>query len=403
LLLLGLERFGATGAPRWAGIVGFALAGQVLSGQYLGYMAMVVAVVVGVIALFAGRPAERSFGRLAHDAAWLAVAAVGSAILTLPFILPYFRLMSTGEIPDNSAETLNGLFGLSGYLPGSHLKWKGVPAGTWLLAAVGALALLRDRPERIRLAMLLVVGLVGAQLSLGPVKSGFDVWRMMASAVPGFSSMREPMRFMLLPCLAMALLGGVGAAALIRWMSRPGAVVALVLCGWAAAQAWRGELPLREVPVGTKVPEEYRLLARCGDGDPLVEVPLAMHFDNFRDAEPQLMSVYHWLPLLNGRASYSPPEMERTRTLVNVEMLERNALAELRQRTGVRWVLVHCALSGYHSVGQELCGRRAWRDVPSRYFAGSRVVLFDLGRVDVLPRPVERRVPPTKGCLTATG
>ncbi len=403
LLVFGLERFGATGALGWAALVAAALALQVLSGQYLGYMAMGVAAVVGFIALLARRSAERPLVRLARDAGWLAVAALGSFILTLPFILPYFRLMSTGDIPDSSAEALNRLFSIGSYLPGPHLKWNGMPAGTWLLGIVGTFALLSDRPGRIRLVMLLLIALFGAQLSVGPVATGFDAWGMLASVVPGFGSMREPLRFTLLPCLAMALLAGVGAAAMVRRLPRAGAVVALVLCGWAAAHAWRGELPLRKVPVGAKVPEEYRLLARCGDGDPLVEVPLAMHFDNFRDAEPQLMSVYHWLPLLNGRASYSPPEMERTRILVNVEMLEPNALAELRQRTGVRWVLVHCALSGYHPLRQQLCGRHAWRDVASRYFVGSKAMLFDLGRVDALPRPVERRVPPTDGCLTATG
>jgi hypothetical protein len=403
LIVLALERFGAEGKPKWAGLVAVALALQVMSGQYLGYMAMVVAVVVGLVALLAGRPAERPLVRLLHDAGWLAVAALASVILTLPFILPYFRLMSTGDIPDNSAVALNRLFDLRGYLLGPHFTWHGLPAGAWLLATVGALTLLRDRPGRVRVVMLLLVGWLGAQLSLGRITIGFDAWGTLASMVPGFGSMREPVRFMLLPCLAMALLGGVGSAALVGWMPRAGGVVALVLCGWAAAHAWRGGLPLREVPVGDKVPQEYRLLARCGDGDPLVEVPLGMAVDNFRDAEPQLMSVYHWLPLLNGRASYSPPEMERTRTLVNVEMLKPNALAELRQRTGVRWVLVHCDPSRFHPVSQQLCGRVAWRDVPSRYFVGSGSILFDLGRVDVLPRPVKRRVLPTEGCLTATG
>jgi hypothetical protein len=39
LLVLGVERFGATGALGWAALVAAALALQVLSGQYLGYMA----------------------------------------------------------------------------------------------------------------------------------------------------------------------------------------------------------------------------------------------------------------------------------------------------------------------------------------------------------------------------
>jgi hypothetical protein len=248
--------------------------------------------------------------------------------------------------------------------------------------------------------MLVGVGLVGALRSVGP-RYPVAVWPVVSAVVPGFGAMREPMRFILLPSLAMALLGGVGAAAMVRWQPRFGTVAACALCAWAAFYAWRGPLPLREVPVGAAIPEVYRVLARCGDGDPLVEVPIGMALDNWRDAEPQLMAVHHWLPLLNGRASYSPPELEHTRVLVNVGMHVPDQLAELRRRTGVRWVLVHCD-GPVAFVTKVLCEGRAWQDVPSRTFTDANVRLFDLGRVEELPRPVPRRVPPTPGCLTAS-
>jgi hypothetical protein len=41
-----------------------------------------------------------------------------------------------------------------------------------------------------------------------------------------------------------------------------------------------------------------------------------------------------------------------------------------------------------------------WTRYPSRHFPETNVRLFDLGRVEELPRPVPRRVPPTTGCLT---
>jgi hypothetical protein len=214
--------------------------------------------------------------------------------------------------------------------------------------------------------------------------------------------MREPVRFILLPCLAMALLGGLGAAEIARRLPRVGTAVACGLCAWAAVYAWRGPLPLRPVPVGAAIPEVYRVLARCGDGDPLVEVPIGMAIDNWRDAEPQLMAVHHWLPLLNGRASYSPPELERTRILVNIEMIKPRSLDELRRRTGVRWVLVHCD-PPLLFVTKALCEGGAWQEYPSRTFTDTNVRLFDLGRVEKLPRPVPRREPPTTGCLTASG
>jgi hypothetical protein len=187
-----------------------------------------------------------------------------------------------------------------------------------------------------------------------------------------------------------------------RRFPRAGALAAIVLAAVAAYQAWRGPLPLRRLPVGRDVPEVYRVLARCGDGDPLLELPMGMAVDNFRDAEPQFLSVYHWLPLLNGRGSYAPPLVERVRFLANLALLSPGGRESLRELTGVRWVLVHCREDFSVNI-RDLCAGRAWGDVPSRSFQDGEgeVRLFDLGRVAVLPRAVPRRSPPTTGCLTS--
>jgi uncharacterized membrane protein YfhO len=85
LVVLGLERFGATGRPRSAALVAAALTLQILSGQYLGYMAMVTAAVGGLVCVVAGRPDERPLRRLARDVVWLGGAAAAAALITLPF------------------------------------------------------------------------------------------------------------------------------------------------------------------------------------------------------------------------------------------------------------------------------------------------------------------------------
>jgi hypothetical protein len=144
------------------------------------------------------------------------------------------------------------------------------------------------------------------------------------------------------------------------------------------------------------------VLARCGDGDPLIELPMPNRIQRFRDAEPQLMSVHHWLPLLNGRASYQPPDMERIHLLTGEALLTPEGLAELRRLTGVRWMLAHCPKLP-RPLRPALCTGLHWARYPSRYFPETGVWLYDLGRVEELPRPVRRRVPPTTGCLTNTG
>ena len=399
-VVFGLERFSATGRPRWAGLAALAVVLQTLSGQYLGYFALVTALVCGVCGLVAGRAGEHGLLGRVRDAGWLAAAATGAAILALPFVVPYLRLSGSGEIPRQEALQLNELYWLAAYRPHGNWQWAGIPAPAWGLALGGALVLVFGRRiERVRAAMLVAVGVVGALFSLGN-HGAWGIWTAASAIIPGFGSMREPIRFTVLPCLAIALLAGCGAAAVVRRSPRAGSVAVIALAVLAAAEAWRGPLPLRRMPVGDTLPEVYRVLARCGDGDPLVEVPMAMPVDSFHDAEPQYFSTFHWLPLLNGRAGYAPPTLDAVRTAVNVNLLATPGRRRLRKLTGVRWVLVHCRAQR-SPVARELCNGRAWSQFPSRRFGvgDDAVALFDLGRVATLPRPVPRRPEPTAGCL----
>jgi hypothetical protein len=422
LLLLGLERLGATGAPRWAALVAGAMVLQTLSGQYLGYMALVAAAIGAVVCLPAGRSEPPLPRRLASDVAYLAAAGIVAAVVLLPFLLPYVRLRGTGDIPDNRIDLLHSVVGLWAYLP-NRWDFPGIPWATWGLAIVGLVASVRapDRAARVRATMLVAIGALGAWISLGPYpgggvptrdvvergvwrapgEPGWTLWWQLGTLVPGFASMREPVRFALLPCLAAAMLGGIGAAALARRLTVIGVAVAVTLTVLAFGGAWRGPLPLRRVPVGDEVPAVYRALARCGDGDPLVELPMGTGWDDWRDAEPQLFSVYHWLPLLNGRVSYVPPTLGNIRRIANKDLPAPAAVAELRRSTGVRWVLVHCEGwgIGFPSVAR-LCADDPWPGRPAHVFTTTR--LFDLGRVPVLPRPLPHRPEPSRNCLDGT-
>src|SRR6185295_401616 len=103
VLLLGLERFAATGHVRWAALAAGALALQALSGQYLGYLAVITWVVSGTLALLVGRATERPLQRLVRDGASLAVVSATAAAVVLLFSVPYLRLAAAHELPDNLA------------------------------------------------------------------------------------------------------------------------------------------------------------------------------------------------------------------------------------------------------------------------------------------------------------
>ena len=419
LLLLGLERLGATGHARWAALAAGAMVLQTLSGQYLGYIALVALIAAGIVALVAGRPAPSPARRIARDVALLAGAGVLGAVLLLPFVVPYVRLIGIGHIPEERAGRLHSLVDLSHYFP-NRWDFPGIPWAAWVLAFVGLVIALgrRERPATVQAVMLTALGALGAWVSLGPhlvggvaneavgVWAALDSWRpwdLFAAYLPGFASMREPIRFTLLPCLAIAMLGGFGAAALASRFRRGGPVIALGLTVFAFVAAGRGVLPLRRVPVGDEVPAVYPMLARCGDGDPLLELPMGLGWDEWRDGEPQFFSIYHWLPLLNGRASYVPPAVLGIRKIANYELPRPAAIEELQRRTGVRWVLVRCTGWGRDTLPSviRLCADEPWPGRPSYVFGTMR--LYDLGRVPVLPRPVPRRPQPSEGCMVGTG
>jgi len=175
---------------------------------------------------------------------------------------------------------------------------------------------------------------------------------------------------------------------------RLGAPVTVAALALALAASWRAPL-LRRMPVDASLPPAA-FLARCGAGDPLLELPAHVLADNWRDAERMFFSTYHWLPLLNGRSGYSPPLMARTMPLAN-RLPDPDALAQLRQLTAVRWVLVHCdhpATPKLPVAG--LCAGATWPDTRLRDFGVMR--LYDLGRAPALPRPWPRRGEPAEGC-----
>ena len=227
-LLLGLGLHRRAPAIAFGGGALAALAGWF--GFYQGAQALVVtAIVLGAAGL----------ARVGDRRAWLA-ASVGlgiGALTMLPVAVVYQQTATLqGVSPD-----LRSLAGEAWDLSHPLLLGRGsTPAATaplgqgsgsaialaapWLLvlAGVGLRYLPGQRPRWAWLAILLT-GLVGAWLALGPTPSGPlappPLYRLLMG-VPGLSNLRAPSRWLVLPLGAIALLAALGARELVGLLTR---------------------------------------------------------------------------------------------------------------------------------------------------------------------------------------
>jgi len=400
LLLLALEGYVATGAPRWAAAGAAGLLLQMLSGQYLAYYALVVWLVGGAVLVLVGRPAARPLPRLARDVGVLAAASTAATLMVVPFVIPYLRLGA--EVPSNVERGLffTSVLSLRSYLlTGSFPQtWLHVPQATWALAVLGTVALaLGGRFERARVVALVLVGLAGALLSLGPKPGSMGLYRLAVDIFPGFRTVREPDRASVLVFVALALLSGCGAAALLRRLPRLGPPLVLGLTALSFVSSWHGPTLVRPMAVGAELPGAYRFLARCGGGDPLLELPIYSAYESWREAEREFYSTYHWLPLLNGRSGYPPP-LYLTTIKVAAQLPDAAALASLRETTAVRWVLVHCdQAAGQPTRAVHLCSPEPPPGMSKPRVFGD-TLLYDLGPARDLPRPWPARWPTPADC-----
>jgi hypothetical protein len=281
--------------------------------------------------------------------------------------LPYLILVRHGAIP--ALHIPAGTLGANLELAAAHPLWTYVvrprPASAdgyyfagWccgLLALLGALAPGRAPECRSARTGLVCVALAGWLLSLG------FAWELpgggrlplplagLAQLVPGFGSLRAPLRLGVIAAVALPALAGLGFARLEgRLTSR---AARTLLCAAVAAvallEAVPRSMPLRPVPVGDQVPEAYRWLAEA-PGGPVLELPVNFLDRNFRGdidavrwhSAYEYLSTVHWRPLLNGYSGY-PPESFYFLMAIARRLPARDPLQDLVDLSGLRWLVVH--------------------------------------------------------------
>jgi hypothetical protein len=330
----------AAAMPRAATLVALAavVAFQALAGIYVSFELLVLLLVFAPVLWWEARRAGHS--------GLAPAAAVGVGMLALvPVTLPYARARAAGRLLDYAHFTLpESDAGAVGRLLLDGIGWP-----VLALAALGA----GSAPQSVRRLRwgLIAVGAIGVWMALGrDVPGPFELAQRW---VPGFSSVRAPSRFLVLPVLAACLLAGLGAAALAQRGRHARAVnAAAVLLGVGLIVARAPALRPTLVPDPLGLPAArapYAWLAAHGAGRPVLELPVvnsALDYGNLlATGRYMLGSTLHWLPLINGYSGHPPPSDRLLMTLAQ-RLPDAEALAMLSDLAEPGWLVLHFAELG---------------------------------------------------------
>lgn len=281
----------------------------------------------------------------------LAAAAAGAAIAGMPVIIAY-RTVATEQGMVRSLENVRQFSAtLSGYLAATgrlHVStWSAPflrnPVDTFFpgivaaaLATYGVWHAIRTRAHATRVVMLAGIAVAGIVLSLGVHT---PVYGWLYAAFPPVQGLRAAARFGFLFLLAVAVLAGLGVAALrqaARW--RPGTAAAATVAIVAAVNAEALRAPFTYIPF-EGIPGIYRLLGTEPSGVVLAEMPFYAPNVIFRNAGYVLNSTAHWQPIVNGYSGYTPASYRQLAP--TLRYFPRSDAIELLRKTGVTHFTVH--------------------------------------------------------------
>ena len=364
LALIAIDRLLAAGRTRDAWWLALWMTMMAYSS---GYVLVFGAIMIGVAVL---TRAPDWLPRAPAVAGRLALAAAVSALAILPLAIPYRRAASDQgmvrslETVGEFSATAKGYLASAGtihistwsarffkepvesFFPGFVVLglalvavWTAVP---WRRRDAAFTAPDTSRPAplmRRRVIMLLAIAAIGFLLSLG---TQTPLYGWIYQVFPPMRGLRAAARFGNLFLLGMAVLAGLGLAALRR--TRPGSArmtaLAMALLAAVNLEALRAPFEYRRFE---GVPRLYALLV----SEPqvvLAEVPFYRPQDVFANAEYVLNSTAHWRPLMNGYSGYIPASYaEYARTFW---YFPRAEAVEAMRGAGVTHVMVHPARYG---------------------------------------------------------
>jgi len=349
LALWALHRLLAGGRLVWGVVLGLAVAGQALSSMYNALFLGIFLVAVGGVLLLADLPRARS--RLRP----LALSVLVALVIAAPVAIAHSRASDVvgnrarAEVEAGSAEWRH-------FLAAPEQSWL---HGRWsrpfaaperrlfpgVLAVVLSIVALWPPWSTTRIAYL--VGLLVAI----DISRGLNGWLYgpIYDYLHAFRALRVPARMGITVGLALAVLGGYGAARILGAVRGRAASwgVAAVLLGLVLADSWVAPLSLRVM--ATSPPESYadllrdkgeqpdfRVIRRRSDPAPavLLELPIAR-----QDATLMYYSTFHWQSLVNGYSGFFSERYQGL--LMQLERFPDPESEAALEAIGTRYVMVH--------------------------------------------------------------
>ncbi len=336
----------------WLAGLAVATALQAATCVYVGFFTLVVVPVYAAVRLVGVR--ER---RAAAGAGILLALGAGVASL-VPLALPYLRARAEGVIPRWDPTLIRHF----SWQPWDYVSWSFVErAGLVpLVVVLGDVAArlggrLRGRRAEARAASperaLWAVAATGVLLSAGPylaLPGGAELplpYLALYELVPGFSSIRVPIRFSIVVAAALAALAGF---ALARWTRELapaprhalGGALALACVVLAAPRP----APVMPADLDGPAAAVHRWLAEQPEDGSVLELPGTMSDDdvvgNVRNGRVMVASTLHWRPLVNGYTAY-PPAVASLYAAAVRELPRSDALDLLANAADLRWIIVH--------------------------------------------------------------
>lgn len=385
---LAVHRLQERPQPGRGVMLGVALAAQAL---FCGYYAVFLGLAIGyaVLALAAIR---REWTNVHYWVA-VAVAAVVSVALAGTLFLPYRALQSSTGFTRTLEEARMWSADWRTYLASSASAhawmlplirhWNEVLFPGFVATVAGLVGLRigisargRREPDQRRREVALLYGGLGALAvwaSLGP---DAGLYAVLHAAIPPFSLLRAPSRFGVVVAFALCVLAGMAIARLFAHLDRrltPTAVWAATV-GLLAVTLTELRVPLSFSPVPPVEPA-YRELATLPPG-PVLDIPVYSTRFSSERTRYMLGSTTHWMPLVLGYSSYTPPDfLEKTDVIGEFPSIEA---FDVLARDRVRYAVFHMHLLAPEQRAGVSAKVEQFRARLVRRYADDRVWLYEI-------------------------